>query len=136
MNELIQLLRFVDDVILISNLDGRQRFDVLIQISKTFGDFVIERVDEVLQRPREGLGEVISHVAIDFFDIIQDLVDTDSVVAVAIIAIGRLEITVLDPIFGFESGQRGFSAKFGHCFFVFFTIFSIGNPPHRSGKHN
>jgi len=41
------LRAFVDYVVLVSYLDGCQRFDILIQIAKTFCDFIVESVDQV-----------------------------------------------------------------------------------------
>lgn len=42
---MIYVLWLVDDVVLVTNLDGGEALDILIEIAETFGDFVVERVD-------------------------------------------------------------------------------------------
>ena len=41
----IYALRLVDDVVLVTYLDGGEALDILIQIAETLGDLVVERVD-------------------------------------------------------------------------------------------
>ena len=45
MCQMIYVLWLVDDVVLITNLDGGEALDILIKIAETFSDFVVESVD-------------------------------------------------------------------------------------------
>ena len=45
MCQMIYVLRLVDDVVLVTNLDGGEALDILIEIAETLGYFVVESVD-------------------------------------------------------------------------------------------
>lgn len=57
---IIYSLAFVHDLFLSPDLHGRQFLHGLLVIAKTSGDFVVERVHEVFQRPAERLAEIVA----------------------------------------------------------------------------
>lgn len=59
MHNKTHLLAFVHNLFLAPNLDRRKFFHILLVVPETFGNFVVERVDQILQRSTKGLREIV-----------------------------------------------------------------------------